>query len=162
MSFVEHGFERASNRELPTDFRMVGFVGQVGSGKGTAAEILKSELGFRNYTFSQILRDYAQQNGLTLATRDDYWSLRNTLVRDYGSNYFLDTIKRKIKSDYEAADAPFSGATIDGFRNIRDAYTFKRMPNTLLVGISASPYIRYWRASKRSDRPEDQVKWALC
>lgn len=150
---------RAERKELPADFKIVGFVGQVGSGKGTAAEVLKKEQGFRNYTFSQILRDYARQQGMVLSTRNDYWSLRNTIVKRYGSNYFLETLMNTIKSDYASAAVPFTGATIDGFRNIRDAYTFQRMPNTLLVGMSASPYHRYWRARNRSGRPEDQVSW---
>ncbi len=125
-----------------------GFVGQMGSGKGTAAKYLEEKHGAKTYKFSTILRDILGR--LYLPTSRDTMVKTSEMVR---ATFGEETLARVIAEDVGTNDAPL--IMIDGIRRVADcAYLFK-LPEFVLVEVTADIDIRLKRIQQRGENPDD-------
>ncbi len=150
-----YGREAKYGNELPLQLPKVGLIGFSRTGKGLASETLKREFGFRSFPLSNVVREYAQQRGITLTRREDYWNTYLKLREQFGENYLLKRAMEELGRAYRDPQTNITGVIFDGIRTPGVAREIKELPNSLLIGIKALPEIRLLRA--RADRPEDNV-----
>lgn len=117
---------------------VLGLTGPNASGKGTVAEMLVAR-GFAYHSLSDIVREEALAAGLTTG-RDDLIFTGTRLRREGGFGVLAErTALRLGEQD-----------VVDSIRNPAEVEALRRLvPGFLLVGVSASPAVRYARAVER-------------
>lgn len=128
-----------------------GFVGQMASGKGTAAAYLKETHGAVTFRFSTVLRDILDRLYLP---HDRANIQRISQVLREGIDQEI--LSRVIVHDVEAETAPL--IVIDGVRRKPDVAYLRDIDGFILVHITADMQIRFERLTKRSENPDDQTK----
>lgn len=89
---------------------IVNIVGLSGSGKTHISEYLETNFGFFIYKTSEVLKDYAQKNGIKLNGRSDYVKCHELLNRDDPLAIIRPILKsrhQRICLDGMRAPAPF-------------------------------------------------------
>lgn len=131
---------------------IVGITGAFGSGKSTAAEILKS-FGFEKISLAQFLEDELKNRGEKNITRKLLQDLGNEWRGRYGAEILakkaLDLIGKRA----------FKKVVIEGFRNCAEIEEFRRFGKLKLIGIVVNRKIRFERL-KKLDRRE-KLDWKL-
>lgn len=123
-----------------------GFVGQMGSGKGTVAKYLEEKYGASTYRFSSIVRDVAKRLYLS-ENRDTLVKMSEALRAAFGENIFAKVIAE------DAAHASNSIIMLDGIRRVSDI-DFE-LPNFVLVEVFANMETRLKRIQARGENPDD-------
>lgn len=132
---------------------ILGFVGLLGSGKGTAATMLKEKYGAEIHVFSNILKDILRRLGLPVS-RENLQGLSTSLRTQFGQ----DLLAKAMAQEVGGAEADL--IVIDGIRRIEDMSYLNGMPGFHLIHISAPEKIRYERVSKRAEKPgETGMSW---
>lgn len=121
--------------------QLIGLTGLNASGKGTAADYLKS-CGFAYYSLSDIVRDYATEKGLN-HSRENLIRCGNELREKFGPGVLAIKALEKLKKDGH------NKAVIDSIRNTFEIAELKKAPGFFLIGIEAPVEIRFERAKKR-------------
>lgn len=130
---------------------IIGLVGQMVTGKGTAAEYLNKKYGALNYRFSDPLRDILDRMH-TEKTRNNLQKLSTVLRQNFGEDVLAKIIKEDIKN------SNYSIATVDGIRRWGDIELIKNAGNFVLTAIETSPEKRYERMIKRKENEGDEKK----
>lgn len=130
---------------------VLGFVGELSSGKGTSVSYLKEKYGASTYSFSTMLRDildriYVEQ------TRDNLIDLSVFLRGRFGEDTMAKTMAKDVQND------PADVVAIEGIRRHADIEYLKKLPNFVLVEISADQETRFDRLKKRNQNVDDQSK----
>ena len=138
---------------MPTnDNKLVlGFVGLLSSGKGTAAKYLEKKYTADTYRFSTMLRDLCDRVYLE-HSRDNLIKMSEAIRHTFGE----ETMARVMAHD--AKNAKNNIVIVEGIRRMADIEYLSRLPNFVLIEIFAEPKIRYERLVKRNENPDDGAK----
>lgn len=132
---------------------IIGFVGQAGSGKGTAANLLHEKYGAVVFTFSDILTDILNRLYIP-SSRDNLINMSITLRQGFGQNILAKAMSRQI--DNSTADM----VVVDGIRRIEDIEDLKLNPAFHFIEIMVDPKIRFERLKERNQKPgEAEMTW---
>lgn len=130
---------------------IIGLVGEIASGKDTAAAYLKKKYRSETISFSQPLRDILDRLFLP-QTRENMAKLGIALRKNYGQDLLSKIIAQEIKK---------SKKKIFVLPNIRlesDIIYLHREPGFVLVNIEADMKTRFARIKKRGQNADDKTK----
>lgn len=130
---------------------ILGFVGELSSGKGTAAAYLKEKYGAPSHRFSTMLRDILNRLYLDIS-RHNMQELSRILRETFGQ----DTLAKVIAADVK--NEPAELVTVDGVRRLADIKYLKEISGFYLIYLTADPKIRYERIIKREENTDDTHK----
>lgn len=130
---------------------ILGFTGEMASGKGTSAEYLKRKYGAETYRFSTSLFDVARRLHLP-EDRDHLQRLSTVLRKEFGE----DTLARVMFAD--AKDATAHLVVIDGVRRFEDVKYLRELPEFKLIYLTAPMRTRYDRLVLRGEKADDATK----
>ncbi|HSX57790.1 MAG TPA: AAA family ATPase [Candidatus Saccharimonadales bacterium] len=129
---------------------IVGLVGPIGVGKTRVSQHLE-ELGYKKLKFSDPLRVELAEKGIKvtrIALQDlgDSWRAKHS--NDFLAKLLLKQIQEKPKDAF----------VVEGFRNPGEVKAFQKLPNFILIGLTADPKVRFERLKARS-QSEDPQTW---
>ncbi|MFH1621413.1 MAG: AAA family ATPase [Patescibacteria group bacterium] len=123
---------------------IIGLVGLLGSGKGTAAKILEERYGAKVFRFSTILRDILDRLNIE-KTRDNLMTLSEVLRHGFGD----DVLAYALENDAVSANEDL--VVIDGIRRLGDLAALEPLPNFTLIAIDVPTDIRFERIKNRGE-----------
>ena len=133
---------------------ILGFVGPLASGKGTAAQYLKDKYQAPIFRFSTILRDVLDRLYLE-QSRPKMQQLSLILRENFGQDLLASAIAKDVGNNQAEIIA------VDGVRRKLDIKYLKEVPGFRLVAIEAEQKTRYQRMTMRDENTDDQQKtWA--
>ncbi len=130
---------------------VIGLVGEMGAGKGTAAVYLKERHGAGTVRFSSMLRDVLARLYLP-ESRDNLQKLSSLLRRGFGE----DIMAKVIAEDARRAAAALVVA--DGVRRLDDIAHLKASGKFFLVALETEARTRYERIRARGENADDATK----
>lgn len=130
---------------------ILGFIGQIASGKGAAANYLKEKYQSNTHRFSTSLTDIL--NRLYLPnSRENYQKLSQILRENFGQDTLAKIIAEDVKKDNQEL------IIVDGVRRPADVKYLKELDGFILVHIFADIDKRYQRITARTEKTDDQQK----
>jgi len=130
---------------------ILGFAGEIASGKGTAAAYIEESYEGRAYSYSGPLRDIARR--LYLAESRDHMQRLSTMLREnFHDNILSDVLFQDIKKDEKNVIA------IDGVRRMADIASMQKLEGFRLVYIETEMRTRYERIVQRGQNSDDNEK----
>lgn len=136
---------------MPTNKIILGLVGEMGAGKSTITEYIKTKHGAVSFRFSDMLSDIARR--LYLEQSRPNLQMISSMIRQ---NLGEDIMSKVIMKDAAEANAPI--VITEGVRRPTDITYLKELPNFYLIGITADERKRYERVLARSEKADDQTK----
>lgn len=137
---------------MPTNKKLIlGFVGQLASGKGTVAKYFETKYHAATFRFSTMLRDLLSRIYLE-HNRDNLIKMSEAIRGTFGE----DTMAKTIAKDAEKTENNL--VIIDGVRRMADIHYLSKLPNFVLVEITADPKTRWQRMVKRGENTDDTTK----
>jgi dephospho-CoA kinase len=130
---------------------ILGFVGQIASGKGTAVEYLKEKHNASTYRFSSMLRDVLDRLYLN-QSRENMQKLSSILRSNFGEDTLARVMAEDVKNDQNNLIA------IDGVRRPSDVAYLKDVSGFTLVNITANMEKRFERITNRTENTDDAKK----
>lgn len=130
---------------------ILGLTGLDCSGKTLVAEYLVSQKGFLHISISGIIREEAIRRG-KVATREVLIEVGNSLREKEGKDALIKRAGRKIEK--EGSDK----IVVESIRNPGEVETLRKMKGFYLVGVVASPKVRFTRMRRRR-KLGDPVTW---
>ncbi|OYT26837.1 MAG: hypothetical protein B6U97_02860 [Candidatus Altiarchaeales archaeon ex4484_96] len=131
---------------------VVGFIGEIGSGKTKAAEFLVKEYKANYLRYSQIFMDLLNRLNLPI-NRVNLQKLGRVLREEFGS----DVIVNAFMKDLEGCDSDV--VVIDGIRYQNEVDLLRKYPHNILIYIHSEPRQRYERIKKRGEKDESNISW---
>lgn len=130
---------------------ILGFVGEIASGKGAACDYLikKHQAGY--HRFSTILRDILDRLHLE-QSRENMQKLSTSLRQIFSEDIFAKVIAEDVNQD------PADIICVDGIRRPADIVYLKKLPSFYLIHVVANEKIRFERLAKRSENSDDRNK----
>jgi len=134
--------------------KLIALVGDIGSGKGAAADYLEQKYKFHKHTVSDYIRSEARERKIK-PTRKNLEKLSAQLRQRFGPQYFIKKVIARIEKDKDKK------VVIDGVRLASDVHFLKKhfKDKVTVIFIMASAKIRFWRMKHRG-RPGDPKAWA--
>lgn len=136
---------------MQKDKFVLGFVGEMACGKGTAARYCKKRYGAPSLRFSTILRETLDRVYLP-HTRDNMVFLSETLRGHFGDDVLANAMARDVKKEKKKF------ITVDGIRRPADIVHLKKFPHFYLVALKAGPRVRFERMRERRENQDDATK----
>ena len=130
---------------------ILGFVGEMASGKGTACDYLIEEHQAGYHRFSTILRDILDRLYIK-HSRKNLQQLSTALRQSLGENILAEVMAKQVEAD------PADIVCVDGIRRPADIEHLNELDNFYLIHISADERTRYERITQRQENPDDQSK----
>lgn len=132
---------------------IIGFVGQAGAGKGTAAEMLAKDSHSKIFTFSDILVDILNRL-FKEKSRDNMIKISMALREAFGQDALANVMERQVQE----CDADI--VIVDGIRRLEDIEDLRKDPNFHLVEVTAPPKVRFERLKNRKEKSgESEMTW---
>ena len=131
--------------------RILGFVGDLAAGKGTACQYLKERYGINSYRFSTMLRDVLTRLHLP-TSRENLQKISKLLRENFSQDLLSQVIKEDVINDHEEIVA------VEGIRRPTDITYLKELNNFHLIYITADPKLRWQRLVERKENPGDDQK----
>ncbi len=132
---------------------IIGFVGQAGAGKGTAAEMLASNANAEIFTFSDILADLLKRL-YKEKSRDNLIKMSTAVREAFGQDALANVMEAQVQESM--ADI----VIVDGIRRMEDIEDLSKDPKFHLVEIWAPPEVRFERLKKRNEKAgEGDMTW---
>ena len=128
-----------------------GFVGQMASGKDTAADYLEEKYNGKNFSFSDMLGDVLKRYHLEL-NRDNYIKISEAMRENFGDEVLSKTMAEDIKKDDHKI------ISISNVRRENDVKYLSDLPGFVLVKIEAKSETRYERLTHRGEKSDDNNK----
>lgn len=128
---------------------IVGIVGPIGSGKSSVANYLGIK-GYQSFRFSVPIEEEIKREGLPL-TRNIYQNIGDAWRKEFGPEYLSRVLLERI-------DLVKGNVVIEGMRNPGELKPFKKRANFCLIGLAASPKVRFERLKERA-LPQDPKTW---
>lgn len=130
---------------------ILGFVGEMSSGKGAATKHVVANHDAGSHKFSQILRDildcvYVDQSRKNIST------LSLILRKNFGEDVLAKSMYHDVQNDSHDI------VVIDGVRRIEDIVYLRELPEFKLVFINADMQTCYERSVKRGENAGDTTK----
>jgi dCTP deaminase len=129
---------------------IIGLTGSLGAGKGVVSDYLKGK-GFERYVFSDILRDYANQNGIP-QTREKLQDIGDKLRGQRGLNFLAELLYEKIKISGKKK------IVVDGIRNPGEIEFFRKIEGFCLIAVDA-PKEKRFKLLVARERLGDPLSW---
>ncbi len=130
---------------------IIGLVGKIAAGKGTAAEYLQRKYDAHIYRFSTMLRDVLNRLHIPI-TRESMQLLSTILRKNFGEDLLAKVIASDVDND------PHKLIVVDGIRRLADIKYLTQIDGFILVKIKADPKVRYERILKRNENEDDNKK----
>lgn len=136
---------------MPANKIILGFVGDLASGKGTVCKYLEQKYGTPSYRFSTILRALVDRLYIP-QSRENLQKISQVLRENFGQDILSKAIAKDTFSD------PHELVTVEGIRRPSDITYLKNDPVFHLIYITADPKIRWGRLVKRNENVGDNKK----
>ncbi len=136
---------------MPNNKIVLGFVGDIASGKGTICKYLKEKHNINAYRYSTMLRDVVQRLYIP-ESRDNLQLISKVLRENFGQDLMSKVIAFDVENDSNEV------VIVDGIRRPTDIIYLEKMPGFNLIYITADPKIRWERLVKRAENPGDSEK----
>lgn len=130
---------------------IIGFAGEIVSGKTTCAKYLIEKHAASGFRFSTPMRDVARRLHLP-ESREVLQTISLAMRSTFGENFWSGVAAQDI------GQIKSSLVVIDGVRRLADIETFKNDSRFVLVYIKADVDIRYQRIVKRGENVDDVGK----
>lgn len=131
--------------------KIIGLVGLMASGKGTAAKYLEEKYGASTYRFSTMLRDGLDRFYLP-HTRHNMVTISEIMREAFGQDLLAKVIAEDAKRDDHDI------VVVEGIRRLSDITFLKEVPEFVLAKITADPETRYKRLTLRGENADDSTK----
>lgn len=126
------------------DFKIIGVVGQIASGKGILVKYLTENLNFSSFSLSSIVHAQLKKKEVKEFTRQTLQDVGNELRRDNGNDVLARRLNEVIKGQKKDRVA------VEGIRNPGEIEFFKKNQNFILIGVKADRKLRFKRLLSRS------------
>lgn len=136
---------------MQTNKIIFGFVGDLASGKGTAAKYLQEKYGATTYRFSTMLRDILDRVYVP-KSRENLQQLSTFLRESYGQDVMSRVIAEDVARDNNTL------VIVEGIRRPSDIEYLKKLEGFHLVYLTGEPRIRWERLVARKENPGDSEK----
>jgi dephospho-CoA kinase len=136
---------------MPGNKIVIGIVGEIAAGKGTAAEYLKNKYNGIIFKFSTVMRDVLDRLYLP-QTRENLQAVSLALRQTFGQDLFAKTMAR----DAAASTSPLT--IIDGIRRPSDISELSKLDIFHLITITADEKTRFERIRERKENLNDAEK----
>lgn len=130
---------------------IIGLVGELASGKGTAAKYCQEKYGATTYRYSTPLRDILNRLHIPLE-RSSLQDVSTILRKRFGEDLLAKSIAEDVRND------PNPISIVEGIRKIADIEHLRKLPNFRLVHIHADIETRYQRLISRNENTDDGQK----
>lgn len=130
---------------------IIGFVGQIASGKDVCKKYIMEKHGASGHRYSTMLRDILNRLYLPM-TRENIQNLSTDLRSRFGEDTMARVIAEDIKNDQHEI------VIVEGIRRLADIVSLKDFPNFYLISLEAETQIRYERLVKRNENAGDSEK----
>lgn len=130
---------------------ILGFVGEIASGKGATAKYLEDKYKATSHRFSTPLRDILNRLYIEI-NRKNMQDVSRILREHFGQNTLARVISEDVKNDQNDV------VIVDGIRRLEDIEYLKTLPEFKLVYITADIKIRYNRLLERGENEDDKDK----
>ncbi|NQT49079.1 AAA family ATPase [Candidatus Kuenenbacteria bacterium] len=130
---------------------ILGFVGEIASGKGEACDYIIKKHNTGYFRFSSIIRDVLKRLHLD-ESRETMQKISLVLRENFGQDLFAKVIAKDAENDSHNI------VCIDGIRRIPDIKYLQELPNFHLINIDADEKFRFERIIKRTENPDDKNK----
>jgi dephospho-CoA kinase len=130
---------------------VIGFIGEIASGKGTVAKYLQEKYGCNTYRFSTMLRDVAARLYIE-PTRENLQNLSRILREQFGQSLLSRVIAEDVLHDKKDL------VVVEGVRRPMDIMYLQQNPAFRLVYITADAKTRWERLVQRRENPGDSEK----
>ncbi|PIR73757.1 MAG: hypothetical protein COU40_00795 [Candidatus Moranbacteria bacterium CG10_big_fil_rev_8_21_14_0_10_35_21] len=130
---------------------IIGFAGEISSGKGTATKYVLEKHGGNSSRFSTMLRDVLKRVYIE-ETRENMQKLSTFLRQTFGEDLLAKVMSEDVKNNQNEI------VVIDGIRRLADIEYLKKNPEFKLIYIDAEPAIRFERLKIRKENPDDAQK----
>lgn len=130
---------------------ILGFVGQIASGKDVSKKYLEKKYNAQSCRFSTILRDVLTRIGIEIK-RENLQKISTVLRQTFGEDLLALAISK------DAANFEADIVIVDGVRRLTDISHLVALPHFFLVKIEADPELRYERMKTRNENVGDDKK----
>ena len=130
---------------------ILGFAGEMASGKGTAAKYLAEREGAATYRFSTMLRDVLKRLHLP-EDRATVQKISTFLRREFGEDVMAKVMFEDARNDTHSL------IVVDGVRRLEDVKYLREIPEFKLCYITAPMKTRHNRLVLRGENPDDKTK----
>lgn len=130
---------------------ILGFAGEISSGKGTAAKYLVEKYAGSTHRFSTMLRDVASRMYLE-ENRENLQKISTIFRQNFSEDILSKVIFHDTQNDEHEVVA------VDGVRRYSDIEYLKTLPEFKLVYVEASLEKRFERIVNRGENADDSSK----
>lgn len=127
---------------------IIGLTGYIAAGKGTAADLLKSEFGFAHYSFVDRVREAAYASGHREPSREVLQAAGSDMQKRFGGDIFA-----KMIAGMMWAEQP-ERAVVEAIRNPQEFAFLAQHPYFRMLAVIAPFELRFARMCLRK-RPGD-------
>jgi len=130
---------------------ILGFTGQIASGKDVCKKYLEEKYGAKSFRFSTIMRELLSRLDLEI-NRQNLSSISLSLRQTFGEDLFAKTMAKDVTNDQTVI------IVVDGIRRLADIEYLKRVSGFYLISIDALAETRYQRVIQRNENIGDHDK----
>lgn len=131
---------------------IIGITGTLGAGKGTVAEYLVKEKGFKHFsTREDAINPEILARGLEI-NRDNMIMVANDLRAEYGPSVLAERL-------FEKAEAAGGNCILESLRAVGEVEALRKKGNFYLLAVDAEIRRRYDRIYTRADSNSDDVSF---
>lgn len=130
---------------------ILGFVGELAGGKGTACKYLIKKYNAGYHRFSTMLREILDRLYIE-QSRENIQTLSKALRKSFGNDLFSKVLCEDVKKDKHRL------IVIDGIRRSPELTHLKELKNFKLVYVTADIKMRLERIQKRGENSDDNKK----
>lgn len=130
---------------------ILGFAGEIASGKDTAVNYIKEKYSATTVKFSQSLRDILSRLYLDV-TRENLQTLSTSLRENFSQDLFSKVVAKDVENAKDKI------IVIDGVRRQSDIVHLKKIPGFQLIYVDADEKLRYERLKQREENKGDATK----
>lgn len=132
------------------DFKIIGVVGQIASGKGILVNYLTRHLGFALFSLSAIVHVELEKKGIKELTRETLQDMGDELRKKEGGDVLArKTIEQLNRLNRSSQLNQLRKIVIEGIRNPGEIEFLKKNPNFILIGVKANRKLRFKRLLSR-------------
>ena len=130
---------------------ILGFVGDLASGKGTLAKYLQEKYHCNTYRFSTMLRDILNRIYVE-NSRENLQLISKILRENFGQDVMSTVISKDVENDKNEL------VVVEGIRRPTDITYLQNLLGFHLIYITAEPKTRWERMVKRQENPDEKDK----
>ncbi|MEK7634008.1 MAG: hypothetical protein AAB437_04150 [Patescibacteria group bacterium] len=133
------------------DFKIVGIVGQIASGKGILVNYLTGRLGFSSFSLSSIVHAELKKKGVKEFNRKTLQDIGDELRNKEGDDVLARRIIKQLNRLNQSSQLNRENRiVIEGIRNPAEIEYFKKNQNFILIGTKANRNLRFERLLGRN------------